>query len=120
MKISEFNYQEKPISFYHLDHGQLERSSGHNSGEFLRQLLNQDLSLLRKQMALLKQPQLVAISQPIAQYHLLTGQSSIKRDEEANEQRPLGQTAQRTLFDGMKIGNWRSRYSQEIEWQEAT
>ena len=95
MKISKFNYQEKPISFYHLDHGQLERSFGHNSGEFLRQLLSQDLSSIRKQMALLKQPQLVATSQPSGQYHLLTGWSPIKRDEEANEQRPLGQTAQR-------------------------
>ena len=26
MKISEFKYQEKPISFYHLDDGQMERS----------------------------------------------------------------------------------------------
>ena len=71
-------------------------------------------------MALLKQPQLVAISQPIGKYHLITGRSPIKRDEEANEQLPLGQTAQRKLFDGMKIENRRSRYSQEIEWQEAT
>ena len=103
-----------------MNHGQLERSFGHNSGQFLRQLLNQDLSSLRKQMALLKQPQLLAISQPIGQYHLLTGRSPIKRDEEANEQRPLGQTAQSTVVDGRKIKNWRARYSQKIEWQEAT
>ena len=34
MKISEFKYQEKPISFYHLDDGQMERSFGHNGGNF--------------------------------------------------------------------------------------
>ena len=77
----------------------------------MRQLLNQNLSSLRKQTAILKQPQLVAISQPIGQYHLLKGRSPIKRDEEANKQRSMGQTAQHTLFDGMKIGDWRSRYS---------
>ena len=50
IKINEFNSQAKPILIYHSEHGQLERISGHTSGKFLRQLLYQDLSSLRKPM----------------------------------------------------------------------
>ena len=108
MKLNEFNHQEQQISFYHLNHEQQEKSSGNNSGELLRQLLNQDLSSLRQQ-AFLKQPQLVPISQPSGKSHLLTGRSPFKRDAEENKQRPLGQTAQSTVVDGRKIENWRAR-----------
>ena len=120
MKLNEFNHQEQQISFYHLNHEQQEKSSGNNSGELLRQLLNQDLSSLRQQMAYLKQPQLVPISQPSGKSHLLPGRLTFKRDAKANKQRPLGQIAQSAVFDGRKIDNWRARYSQKIEWQEAT
>ena len=71
-------------------------------------------------MAILKQPQLVLNSQPIGQHHPLTGRSPLKRDEAAYEQHQMGQIPQRSLPDGAKTGGWRSRYSQVIEWQEAT
>ena len=71
-------------------------------------------------MALLKQPQLVLISQPIGQHHPLLGRSPTKREEAAYGQRQIGQISQCTLPDGAKTGGWRSRYSQVIEWQEAT
>ena len=120
MKLNEFNHQEQQIAFYHLNHEQQEKSSGNKSGELLQQLLNQDLSLLRQQMAYLKQPHLVPISQPSGKSHLSPGRLTFKRDAKANKQRSLGQIAQSTVVDGRKIDNWRARYSQKIEWQEAT
>ena len=120
MKLNEFNHQEQQISIYHLNHEQQGKSSGNKSGELLQQLLNQELSLLRQQMAYLKQPHLVSISQPSGKSHLSPGRLTFKRDAKANKQRSLEQIAQSTVVDGRKIDNWRARYSQKIEWQEAT
>ena len=98
-KISESKYQENTISFNQLDHWQMERLTGHIRGEALRQLLSQNLISPRKQMAILKQPQLVLNSQPIGQHHPLTGGSPLKRDKAAYEQHQMGQIPQRSLPD---------------------
>ena len=102
MKIIESKYQWHTFSVNQLDHWQMEMLTRHNRGGALRQFLIQDLSSLRKQMAILKQPQLVFNSQPIGQHHHLTGRSPLKRDEAAYEQHQMGQVPQCLLLMARK------------------
>ena len=96
MGKNEFNRQAMPILSYHSKHEQLEQKSEHTSQQFLRQLLYQDVSSVRNSMEYLNQRTLATVPQR------------------------FGQTVQRIMANGVKIGARRSKKPQGIEWQRAT